>query len=335
MNVLKKTLKSQWFWTLLISLLVTFFVDDGSNIAIWKHFLVTYVFAVVLYNGTDIIMVRMRALIPPIDATGTRVLASFFVIIIFVFIVTSILYTLYVPIIDKGPWDIRKLFVDFEISLVVTVIIGAVFEAIYYFDLYKESLLLKERESTETLRLQFELLSKQMNPPVFFSNLHTLANLIKTQNENSQAFVESFAAVFRYILEMQNKAEVTLLEEMNFIKSYIFMLSFEYGDSLTFEYKIPEDCENRKIKPLTLRFLVDNVIKHNNISSIFPVKVRFYTEERQTFLGVENTYMPKSHVEKEKNASFNLLNAHFAVSKHTKLVMSQSEKLFVVYVPLF
>lgn len=335
MNVLKKTLKSQWFWTLLISILVTIFVDDGSNIPVWKHFLVTYVFAVVLYNGTNIIMVKMREIMPTIDATGTRILTSFLVIVIFVFIASAILYTLYVPLVEKYPWDIRKLLVDFQISLVVTVIIGAVFEAVYYFDLYKEELLYKERESTETLRNQFDILTKQMNPVVFFSNLQTLSNLIESKSEQSQLFVENFAAVYRYVIEMQNKAEVTLLEEITFIKSYLYLLGFQFGESLTTEFNIPDDCLERKIKPLTLRILVDNVIKHNHISKICPVKIRFYTEEKQSFLGVENTYMPKNHVEKDKNASFKLLNAHFAVSKHTKLVMSQSEKVFVVYVSLF
>jgi sensor histidine kinase YesM len=64
---------------------------------------------------------------------------------------------------------------------------------------------------------------------------------------------------------------VTLSEELEFTRSYLFLHEVRLGNCLHCEYDIPADSKDSLLPPLILQLLVENVIKHNSITQSNPI----------------------------------------------------------------
>ena len=49
------------------------------------------------------------------------------------------------------------------------------------------------------------------------------------------------------------------------LKSYLLLLKTRHGDSLTYKLQITDEFLYKKVPPLSLQMLVENVVKHNVI----------------------------------------------------------------------
>ena len=116
----------------------------------------------------------------------------------------------------------------------------------------------------ETSEAQYEALRKQINPHFLFNSFNVLTSVIETDQKLAVHFVEQLSKVYRYLLKTQDLKVVPLEEELDFIESYIFLLRIRFGDNLQFEKNVPMLDSN--IPPSTLQLLIENAIKHNEVS---------------------------------------------------------------------
>ena len=62
----------------------------------------------------------------------------------------------------------------------------------------------------------------QMSPHFLFNSLNTLTSIIPEDPEAAVSFTEKLSEVYRYILQNKERELVTLSEEVDFVKSYLF-----------------------------------------------------------------------------------------------------------------
>ncbi|MEM6735549.1 MAG: histidine kinase [Bacteroidota bacterium] len=146
-----------------------------------------------------------------------------------------------------------------------------------------------ETLKTETSEAQFEALRKQINPHFLFNSFNVLSSVIETDQNLAVQFVEQLSKVYRYLLRTQDMKTIPLEEELDFIESYIFLLKIRFGNNLQFERNITDLKD--KIPPSTLQLLIENAIKHNEVSKKNPLKVTM--ERRNGNLFIKNNRNPK------------------------------------------
>lgn len=136
----------------------------------------------------------------------------------------------------------------------------------------------------ERLQNRYTALKNQTDPHFLFNSLNTLMGLIGRDDEKAAEYVEELAAVFRHT--MRDKVVVRLSEELELVKSYLYLMCLRYYDGLKVEWGIEQDYLDYYVIPSGVQILVENAIKHNIASSKLPLNISIRTEEGR--LMVEN-----------------------------------------------
>ncbi len=169
--------------------------------------------------------------------------------------------------------------------------------------LYKEKL---TKQKNDLARKNAELLAlqSQINPHFLFNALESIRmhSILKGEYETAE-MVAKLAVMERQNVDWQNDS-VTVGAEAEFIRAYLQLQSYRFGDRLSFDIDIEEDCEDYLIPKLTLVTFVENACVHGieSKSSQGWIFVRVYRDEEQNglFIEVEDTGGGMSEAEVRK-----------------------------------
>ncbi|WP_417236983.1 sensor histidine kinase [Bizionia paragorgiae] len=214
--------------------------------------------------------------------------------------------------------------------LVVFFLIGK-----YLFDSNEEKQQIKmENEilKRENLNAQHETLRQQVNPHFLFNSLNTLKSLIKRDASQALSFTEELALVYRYMLFHVNKKEVYLSEEIDFLKSYLFLLKIRFGDAIFTRIEVPAPYLDCFVPPNTLQLLIENAVKHNIFSVSKPLSIYLFVEN--DFLVVSNNLQEKEASTASSNIGLANINSRYVLSKGKEIIIEKSTSLFKVSLPL-
>jgi sensor histidine kinase YesM len=185
----------------------------------------------------------------------------------------------------------------------------------------------------ETLQSQFESLKNQLSPHFLFNSLTALKILIKEQPDKAQNYVNSLSKALRYTLKSNEKQLVTLREEMEFMESYLFLIRIRFGDNLLVKTSINEKFLSHNIPPLTIQTLVENAIKHNEISKRHPLKININTTDNESLI-ILNDIMEKISGEEGTGIGLVNLSKQFQLLIDKEVIIRKENNQFSVEVPL-
>ena len=138
--------------------------------------------------------------------------------------------------------------------------------------------------------------------------------------------------MYRYILQSSDKDLVTVKDELKFLDSYTHLISTRYRDRFIIDVDIEAKYLTAEIPPLALQLLVENAVKHNEISETNPLKVSIYAKENSIF--VENQIRPRTTLaEGTKNGLLNLKKRYFLISRQ-EITVRRENSTFSVELPL-
>lgn len=143
---------------------------------------------------------------------------------------------------------------------------------------YKEAIIKQEQLKRAQLASRFESLQNQVNPHFLFNSLNVLSNLVYKDADLSARFIQQLSQVYRYVLESRDKEVVSLAEELEILRSYLFLLDIRFGDQMQVEMTV-HPGPNDHIAPLSLQMLVENAVKHNVVSKRYPLQLRIKRQE--------------------------------------------------------
>ena len=156
--------------------------------------------------------------------------------------------------------------------------------------IYKDKL--KEQEN-DIARKNAELLAlqSQINPHFLFNALESIRmhSILKGENETAE-MVQRLAVMERQNVEWHEDA-VTIQEEEEFIEAYLQLQSYRFGERISFDIDIEEDCKDILIPKLTLVTFVENACVHGIESKSAQgwIFVRVNKEEDNLIIEVEDT----------------------------------------------
>ena len=185
---------------------------------------------------------------------------------------------------------------------------------------------------TENIRSRYEALENQMDPHFLFNSLNNLKSLIDVDVNKAGDFIHQLSTVMRYTLK--NEEVVTLVQELECVRSYCQMMKMRYGDNLKFEHSIDHDrYDHYYVLPLSIQGLIENAIKHNVISSKQPLTVKIFTDD-DNHLIISNKIQPK--IGKEEGTGIGLANLaeRYRLKWDEKVEIFDDGKIFSVTLPL-
>ncbi len=159
---------------------------------------------------------------------------------------------------------------------------------------------MKEKVISEQREMELRNLKNQLNPHFLFNTLNNIYALIEIDKDKAQQTVHELSKLLRYTLYENNKKEVTLDKELNFMRSYIELMRLRFGSNVKLTVDIPEEnVSHLKIAPLMFISMVENAFKHG-VSSTKPseISIKMTVNGNVVRCHVENSHFPKPESDK-------------------------------------
>ncbi len=218
-------------------------------------------------------------------------------------------------------------FVYFVI-LMITIFIARILK---YQMIHHEDLLENEKLKQQNLQKELTALKNQINPHFLFNSLNSLNSIVR-DNKDATTFIKELSFMYRYILQSGERDVVSLQEELKFLDSYVHLVKTRYRDRFAINIAIDDKYLQREVPPLALQLLVENAVKHNEISEKNPLQVSIYSKNEIIY--VENEIRQRtSFVDSTGNGLMNLDKRYFLLKKQ-HISISNKENIFRVKLPI-
>ena len=195
----------------------------------------------------------------------------------------------------------------------------------------QENLIENERLKQQNLQNELMALKNQIDPHFLFNSLNSLTSLIR-DNQKATQFVKKLSYMYRYILQSGDRNLVSVREELKFLESYTYLIQTRYRDRFSIDIQIDERFMEEQIPPLALQLLVENAVKHNEISETNPLKVNIYSKEESIY--VVNPLRPRSTLAEGTGNGLSNLKKRYVLLRKQELSVNQESNIFSVELPL-
>jgi sensor histidine kinase YesM len=217
------------------------------------------------------------------------------------------------------------------ISLVITFLISLFMHGREFLLRWKQSAVEAERYQKESMTATYESLKSQVNPHFLFNSLNALTNLVYEDQDKAVKFIKQLSEVYRYVLDTRNNEVVPLAEELKFLNSYIFLQQIRFGDKLSIDVQL--NGLTSMVAPLAIQMLIENAVKHNEVSEENPLHIKIYMEE--SFIAIENNLQPKSLLgESSSGMGLDNIAKRYEFLSNQKVGVSQDNGIFKVKLPI-
>ncbi len=150
------------------------------------------------------------------------------------------------------------------------------------------------KEQALQLSKQARLIAKfqsQMNPHFTFNALHNIYGLVATNdNEKAVTQIQSLASLMRQTLTNSVKEEITLEEEIAYLKNYIDFEKATSAVNFDFRVEVAGDLQDALIPPMMIQPFIENSVKHAELDKVIKpfVKVMVIKEHDLMKLVIED-----------------------------------------------
>jgi len=224
-------------------------------------------------------------------------------------------------------WTLRSSY----IAVLVSFGISLIFASVGFFRNWKESLLEAERFKAEMLMYKYESLQNQINPHFLFNSFNVLSDLVYEDQNKALDFIRQLSQLFRYVLDSRDSELVPIKEELEFLETYSFLLHTRFEKKLVIRQEF-EPGDGEMIVPMTLQLLIENCVKHNEISASKPLTVQIM--RNGDYLKVENNLQSVSAGLNSKKTGLSNIMQQFRYFTTKEIVITETNKTFSVEVPI-
>ncbi|PKP04257.1 MAG: hypothetical protein CVU14_00510 [Bacteroidetes bacterium HGW-Bacteroidetes-9] len=216
-------------------------------------------------------------------------------------------------------------------TFLISLFISLVFTSIGFFRAWRTSVLNEARLKSEMMAYKYESLRNQINPHFLFNSFNVLSDLVYEDQAQAVKFIRQMSELFRYVLDSRDKELVSLNEEVEFMESYTFLLKTRFGDKLSLDVNLKPDSK-AYIVPMTLQMLVENAVKHNEVSEQYPLRVSI--KQNGQYIEVENARKPKLVGEDSKNTGLKNISQQFGFFTDREIEVKSTDENFLVRIPI-
>lgn len=248
-------------------------------------------------------------------------IAFYFIQMLFFYLVNGQLPTV------SWKWIWGNVFYPVGISFVITI----TFTAVGFFKAWKTSFKRAEQLNAEMLAYKYEVLRNQINPHFLFNSFNVLSELVYENQELAVKFIQQLSKLFRYVLESREKELVQVSEEIEFVKSFSYLLKIRFENKLQFQIDVAAEPDEM-IVPVSIQMLIENAVKHNEVSDQYPLTIKII--RNQDFIEVSNSLKPKEADDESTRLGLKNLKQQFVFFTKKDIVVEKSPDQFRVSLPI-
>jgi two-component system LytT family sensor kinase len=195
----------------------------------------------------------------------------------------------------------------------------------------------KEVEAEELKKVnaqaQLQAIKNQVNPHFLFNNLNVLSTLVLQESPDANKFIEEFCIVYRHVLNSERQELVSLRDELEFIRHYIFLLKQRFPESIVIDIAVPDMYEPYGIVPVATQMLIENAIKHNIVSKAHPLRIEVFVAADERLV-VKNNLQPKTALEGSTQIGLTNIDQRYRLIAQKNIDVVRSADHFAVSLPL-
>ncbi len=245
-------------------------------------------------------------------------------------LVVSMVYGWYQVAGVTPDWDVIK--VTAFVCIVCVIFVTHTYETIFLIKQRESDKIRQEKLERAKAQVELQVLKNQIDPHFMFNSLNSLSHLIEKEPPKAKVFTESLAEVYRYILSNKDQKLVFLEDEIAFLNKYIDMLKIRFKDSLIVHQNFVLQDQKHLIPPISIFIALENVVKHNEISTSNPMEVLINLDE--DFLNISNAIKPKKSMEHSSKIGLTNLNERFRILVGKEIVKTTEHGIFKLKLPL-
>lgn len=149
-----------------------------------------------------------------------------------------------------------------ELFLLPYFAIVAFIHAVSYYNKYRERQLKTTRLEAQLALAHLEVLKMQLQPHFLFNTLNAISALMHRDVEAADRMISLLSDLLRFSLEKDNRHQVSLESELEFLNRYLAIEKIRFRDRLKIEQDVEDECLVAQVPRLILQPLVENSIKH-------------------------------------------------------------------------
>ena len=120
---------------------------------------------------------------------------------------------------------------------------------------------------------ELKMLRSQINPHFLFNSLNSISSLTITDPEKARDMVIKLSEFMRYALSKKDEQPVSFRSELENLRLYLEIEKVRFGDKLSIEENIDEDCLEIKMPVMILQPIYENAVKHGVYESTDVVRI--------------------------------------------------------------
>ncbi|HXG94600.1 MAG TPA: histidine kinase [Blastocatellia bacterium] len=161
--------------------------------------------------------------------------------------------------------------------------------ALNYYRRYREGEIRASRLEAQLAQAQLEALKMQLQPHFLFNTLHSVSALIHKDPVSADRMIARLGDFLRLTLENAGTQEVSLQEELEFLKCYLEIERVRFRERLTVQMNIEPQTLNARLPNLILQPIVENAIKHGIAPRTKPGRIEIEARRFNGILHVQIT----------------------------------------------
>lgn len=177
------------------------------------------------------------------------------------------------------------------------------------------------------------LLQQQIHPHFLFNALNTVKVLYKKDSTAGDTYIVHLANFLRASIFTHSSKVSRLDEELALLKDYLEMQKFRFGSALCCIIALPNAIlENFYLPSFSLQPLLENAIKHNELTEEAPLRVVVWHMNDRVI--VSNNLQRKSVKTESTNNGLANLSERYRLLSSDDIIIKEEDKMFSVSIKL-
>lgn len=176
---------------------------------------------------------------------------------------------------------------------IISITSGALPFIIFYLLIDRQRILRKQAEiEKEKISAKLDALKAQINPHFLFNTLNNIYSLAVQQSTETASTIDKLSQLLDYLLYRCNGNNVSLDNEIQFLRNYLALGKMRFGDRLNIQFSHETDLPYT-ISPLLLVPIIENMFKHGAEQTTGPIvfHITLKAENNQLTLIASNNFM--------------------------------------------
>jgi two-component system, LytTR family, sensor kinase len=198
------------------------------------------------------------------------------------------------PLAGLGPYDYGRMSARYVMEFGQDAISYASFLALItlyrYYRAMRDRELHAERLQRGLAQAQLQNLRLQLQPHFLFNALNTISSTVYEDARSADRMIGQLAELLRVSLRTSTEQEVPLGEELAMLELYLGLMRARFGERLCVRVEADPAVVSVRVPSLVLQPLVENAIRHGNVSRVGrgTVVVRAFRAGHDLRIEVEN-----------------------------------------------